>query len=130
MAPQVGDFVRVRNRRWLVEETSEVGGGLATITLAGIDDDALGEQAEIVWEAELDKEILNQDDWPSLLGSHARRACDLLGLPPHNHLEHRQRGRQTPPPSAISSGYSSRRLSASPASQSAAAASRQPTDRG
>jgi len=68
MSPQVGDFVRVRNRRWLVEETSEVGGGLATITLAGIDDDALGEQAEIVWDAELDKEILNQDDWPALLG--------------------------------------------------------------
>jgi hypothetical protein len=69
MSPQVGDFVRVRNRRWLVEETREVGGGLATITLAGIDDDALGEQAEIVWDAELDKEILNQDDWPSLLGA-------------------------------------------------------------
>ena len=67
MSPQV-EFVRVSDRRWLVEETGEVG-GLATITLAGIDDDASGEQAEIVWDAELDKEILNQDDWPSLLGA-------------------------------------------------------------
>jgi hypothetical protein len=68
MQPQVGDFVRVRDRRWLVEATNDVGQGLQTVTLAGIEDDALGEQAEVVWDAELDSEILSQDDWPSLLG--------------------------------------------------------------
>ena len=69
MPPQVGDFVRVRNRRWLVEAANEVGRDLFTTTLAGIDDDALGEEAELVWDAELDAEILSQNDWPSLLGA-------------------------------------------------------------
>ena len=68
MQPEVGDFVRVRDRRWLVEATEDAGQGLQTVTLAGIDDDALGEQADVVWAAELDAEILKQDDWPSLLG--------------------------------------------------------------
>jgi hypothetical protein len=67
MQPQVGDFVRVRDRRWLVEATNDIGQGLQTVTLAGIEDDALGEQADVVWDAELDSEILSQDDWPSLL---------------------------------------------------------------
>jgi hypothetical protein len=65
--PQPGDFVRVRDRRWLVEGTSSLSGGLETLTLAGIDDDALGETTEVVWAAELDAEVLRQDDWPSLL---------------------------------------------------------------
>lgn len=69
LPPKVGDFVRVRDRRWLVETTEDAGQGLQTVSLAGIDDDALGEQAAIVWAAELDAEILKQDDWPSLLGS-------------------------------------------------------------
>jgi hypothetical protein len=69
MPPQLGDFVRVRNRQWLVEAANEVGEYLCTTSLAGIDDDALGEQVEVVWDAELDKEVLNADDWPSLLGA-------------------------------------------------------------
>lgn len=67
MQPQVGDFVRVRGRRWLVEGQGDLGDGLETVTLAGIDDDALGEIVEIVWPAELDAEVMKQDDWPSLL---------------------------------------------------------------
>ena len=67
MQPQPGDFVRVRDRRWLVEGTSSLSGGLDTLSLAGIDDDALGDTAEIVWNAELDAAVLRQDDWPSLL---------------------------------------------------------------
>ena len=67
MQPQVGDFVRVRDRRWLVEALDDVGHGLETVTLAGIDDDALGEQAEVVWSAELDAEVLKQDDWRTLV---------------------------------------------------------------
>lgn len=69
MQPKVGDFVRTRSRRWLVEGTADVGDGLSTVTLAGIDDDALGEQIDVVWEAELDAQVLRQDDWPTLLGA-------------------------------------------------------------
>jgi hypothetical protein len=53
----------------LVEAISELGDGLQTLTLAGIDDDALGEQTDIVWTAEIDAEVLKQDDWATLLGS-------------------------------------------------------------
>jgi len=64
-----GDFVRVRDRRWLVESINEVEGGLQTVRLAGIDDDSLGEQAEVVWSAELDAQILQHDDWTQLVGA-------------------------------------------------------------
>jgi hypothetical protein len=67
--PGLGDFVRVRDRRWLVEAIGDLGGGLETLTVSGIDDDALGEQVDVVWIAEVDREILRQDDWSTLLGS-------------------------------------------------------------
>lgn len=67
MQPQLGDFVRVRNRRWLVEDVADLGGRLHTLTLAGIDDDTQGEITEIVWSAELDAQRLSHDDWPTLL---------------------------------------------------------------
>jgi hypothetical protein len=67
--PELGDFVRVRDRRWLVEAIRELGDGLQTLTLPGIDDDALAEQTDIVWAAEIDAEVLKQDDWATLLGS-------------------------------------------------------------
>jgi len=35
MPPEVGDFVRVRDRRWLVERTDSFGDDLDTVTLAG-----------------------------------------------------------------------------------------------
>ncbi len=41
MHPELGDFVCVRDRRWLVEAIRELGDGLQTLTLPGIDDDAL-----------------------------------------------------------------------------------------
>ena len=41
--PQRGDFVRVRTRRWLVEDERGVGNGLTALRLACVDDDAQGE---------------------------------------------------------------------------------------
>ena len=38
--PQRGDFVRVRTRRWLVEDERGVGDGLTALRLACVDDDA------------------------------------------------------------------------------------------
>ena len=67
MQPQLGDFVSVRNRRWLVEDVADLGGSLHTLTLAGIDDDTQGELTEVVWDAELDAQRLSHDDWPTLL---------------------------------------------------------------
>ncbi|MDR9763737.1 DISARM system SNF2-like helicase DrmD [Rhizobium redzepovicii] len=62
MAPSVGQFVRVRARRWLVES-----GPLSTlfpvVRLACIDDDAAGETVEVLWDAELDAEVLDDEGW-------------------------------------------------------------------
>jgi hypothetical protein len=43
--PQRGDFVRVRSRRWLVEDERPID-GLKTLRLACVDDDAQFELAE------------------------------------------------------------------------------------
>jgi SNF2 family DNA or RNA helicase len=63
--PRPGDFVRVRSRRWLVEESPPVE-GLATLRLACVDDDAQGEAAEVLWDAEIDGAILGDEGWASV----------------------------------------------------------------
>ncbi len=63
--PQPGDFVRVRSRRWLVEEGRSVD-GLNALNLACIDDDAQGETASLLWDAELDPAILANEGWANV----------------------------------------------------------------
>ena len=69
LAPVVGDFVRVRARRWLVEDQRQAGQHLIALKLACIDDDAQGETAHIVWNAELDAERLGEEGWESVARS-------------------------------------------------------------
>ncbi|HTW72946.1 MAG TPA: DISARM system SNF2-like helicase DrmD [Acetobacteraceae bacterium] len=66
--PSTGDFVEVRGRRWLVEGTDQLDGGLDTLRLACIDDDAQGEPLQVAWapEAELGARVLDEDTWASL----------------------------------------------------------------
>ncbi|MGG5886125.1 DISARM system SNF2-like helicase DrmD [Falsiroseomonas sp. HC035] len=64
--PQVGDFVRVRTRRWLVEGERSGGQNPASLNLACVEDDAQGEAAEIIWDAELDAEVLGDEGWDAL----------------------------------------------------------------
>jgi hypothetical protein len=61
-APQAGDFVRVRSGRWLVEDGTSVA-GLKVVGLACIDDDAQGESVSVLWDAELDAEVLVDEGW-------------------------------------------------------------------
>jgi hypothetical protein len=63
--PQRGDFVRVRSRRWLVEDERPID-GLKTLRLACVDDDSQGEVAEVLWDAELDGSILGDEGWASV----------------------------------------------------------------
>ena len=62
-APQRGDFVRVRTRRWLVEGEGSTGDRLAALRLACVDDDAQGEVIEVLWNAELDGSVLEDEGW-------------------------------------------------------------------
>jgi SNF2 family DNA or RNA helicase len=63
--PQRGDFVRVRSRRWLVEDERPID-GLKTLRLACVDDDAQGEVAEVLWDAEIDGSVLGDEGWASV----------------------------------------------------------------
>lgn len=69
LAPVVEDFVRVRARLWLVEDQRQAGQHLIALKLACIDDDAQGETAHIVWNAELDAERLGEEGWESVARS-------------------------------------------------------------
>jgi hypothetical protein len=51
VAPQRGDFVRVRTRRWLVEDERSAGDGLTTLRLACIDDDAEGDTSRPTFQS-------------------------------------------------------------------------------
>src|ERR1700736_1623514 len=64
--PQRGDFVRVRTRRWLVEDERSAGEGLTALRLACVDDDAQGEMVEVLWDAELDGSVLKDEGWASV----------------------------------------------------------------
>src|SRR6266436_6235917 len=63
--PQRGDFVRVRSRRWLVEDERPID-GLKTLRLACVDDDAQGEIAEVLLDAEIDGSVLGDEGWASV----------------------------------------------------------------
>jgi superfamily II DNA or RNA helicase len=66
--PKPGELVQVRSRRWLVEEVlqPEPGGGSALIRLACADDDAQGQELDVLWDYELDRQILEQEGWADL----------------------------------------------------------------
>jgi hypothetical protein len=64
--PKRGDFVRVRTRRWLVEDERSAGGQLTALRLACVDDDAQGEVVEVLWDAELDASVLKDEGWASV----------------------------------------------------------------
>lgn len=63
---QPGDFVRLRGRRWLVEDQFELGDGLTSHRVACVDDDAQGETADVILGAELDAEVLGDEGWDAV----------------------------------------------------------------
>src|ERR1700739_1823544 len=91
IAPRRGDFVRVRTRRWLVEDERPID-GLNVLRLACVDDDAQGEVVEVLWDAELDGSILRDEGWGSL----AKLGTDGPGVFSAYLLEYGDRGRQRP----------------------------------
>ena len=66
--PGLGEMVRVRTRRWLVEEVTPGGrpGESARVRLACADDDAQGQELEVFWKYELDRAILDDEPWDDL----------------------------------------------------------------
>ena len=64
--PETGQVVRVRTRTHLVEAVEGNGGAGTLVRLACLDDDAQGQSLEVVWELELDSEILDSEAWQSI----------------------------------------------------------------
>jgi SNF2-related domain len=61
--PEVGDFVELRGRRWLVEAADPTESDLASIRLSCISDDAQGESLEVLWDAEISPQRLDDNSW-------------------------------------------------------------------
>ena len=61
--PEIGDFVEVRGRPWLVEGIDDKGEGLSALKLSCISDDAQGEALEVAWDAEIGARQLEDDFW-------------------------------------------------------------------
>lgn len=67
-APEVGQLVQVRARTWLVDEVipSVVPGQTCRVRLSCADDDAQGQTLEVLWDYELDRQILTDAGWDDL----------------------------------------------------------------
>jgi SNF2 family DNA or RNA helicase len=66
--PNIGQIVAVRQRRYLVEQSVAPvkAGDSALVRLACVDDDAQGQPLEVLWENELDRQILSGEAWDSI----------------------------------------------------------------
>lgn len=63
--PEVGQLVRVRSRTWLVDQVipPALPGQSCRVVLSCADDDAQGQSLELLWEYELDRQILQAEGW-------------------------------------------------------------------
>jgi len=61
-------LVKIRSRRWLVEEVVEpdVPGRTTLVKLACAEDDAQGQLLDVFWDYELDRRILQDEGWADL----------------------------------------------------------------
>ena len=58
-----GQLVRVRTRHWLVVDEPSPSTHGTWVRLACVDDDAQGDALEVIWEAELDAQVLDEEAW-------------------------------------------------------------------
>ena len=67
-APEPGELVQVRSRRWLVEEVIQpaIAGQSPLVRMACADDDAQGQVLEVFWDYEIDRRILKDEGWAHL----------------------------------------------------------------
>src|SRR5690348_6629021 len=72
--PEIGQIVAVRQRLYLVDHviSPPIPGDSPLLQLSCVDDDAQGQPLEVLWDRELDAEILSGEAWESI----ARRGFD------------------------------------------------------
>ena len=65
--PEIGDIVSVRQRTYLVENVRPAAAGRETLCkLSCVDDDAQGQNLEVLWQHELDGKIIRAEHWDRL----------------------------------------------------------------
>lgn len=66
--PQAGQIVRARQRQYLVEQvTDPVAPGDSTmVQLSCVDDDAQGQPLSVLWQQEIDGEVLSAEAWDTI----------------------------------------------------------------
>jgi hypothetical protein len=76
--PKQGEIVRVRSRRYLVEavEPAPRPEDQTLVRLSCLEDDAEGEELEVLWEKEVDAQRVSEADW-------SRLAQGYFDLPRH-----------------------------------------------
>src|SRR5688572_26306096 len=67
--PKIGEFVDLRGRTWLVEDLSGSDGATPSLQLSCIDDDAQGESATVLWDAEISPRSRDQEMWETIGGA-------------------------------------------------------------
>lgn len=83
-APEAGQLVEVRRRQWVVSEVwaSQSDGELIStqhcLTLSSIDEDALGEQLEVIWEIEPGAHIIEKAGLPTITGQDDTRKLEAF----------------------------------------------------
>ena len=65
-APITGEFVEARGRLWLVEDAPVIGSGPGSHVLSCIDDDAQGETARVLWDAEIGARSRDKESWTTV----------------------------------------------------------------
>lgn len=73
---EVGDFVRVRGKLWLVERADHIR-SLSTVQLVSVEDDSQGEFLQLVLGPEIGSEVVNSNDWSPLLSKNFEAASRL-----------------------------------------------------
>src|SRR5262245_41655270 len=66
--PQSGQIVRVRQRRYFVEHIVSPGPGddATLVRMSCLDDDAQGQPLEVLWEKEVDPQIISGEAWQEI----------------------------------------------------------------
>jgi hypothetical protein len=66
--PNPGDIVRIRQRRYLVEDVvpPPMPHDASLVRMACVEDDAQGQALEVLWEREVDAEVLTAEAWQDL----------------------------------------------------------------
>lgn|SRR5688572_18990751 len=67
--PKAGEFVDLRGRLWLVEEQLRDSSSAPSLRLSCVDDDAQGETAAVLWDAEIAACSRDDELW-GLIGDH------------------------------------------------------------